>query len=183
MSVVPWSVPSGEKRNLEVDEEMPSKKQCISERESPLLEENDEILWCERLDSEEELNDENEADDDHEVAEMEQLVQRAARKGNERGAKVYEKLLIWAAKDTEWRKLEEKGAVRILSGDSAEKAKSQFGDRFFQVVMLLPVRILESSRLDGVCEVIWTRMSWNWLVVVPPSLQLCLSWDLCCRVK
>ena len=84
----------------------------------------------ERLDSEEELNDENEANDDHEVAEMEQLVQRAARKGNERRANVYEKSLIWAAKDIEWKKLEEKGAVRILSGDSAEKAKTQFGDRF-----------------------------------------------------
>ena len=32
--------------------------------------------------------------------------------------------------DTEWKNLEEKGAVRILSGDSAEKAKNQFGDRF-----------------------------------------------------
>ena len=94
-----------------------------------MLEENDEILWCERLDSEEELNDENEANDDHEVAEMEQMVQRAARKGNERGANVYEKSLIWAA-DIEWKKLNEKGAVRILSGDSADKAKTQFGDRF-----------------------------------------------------
>ena len=129
LSIVPWSAPSGEQRNLEVDEEMQSKKQCISERESPMLEENDEILWCERLDSEEELNDENEANDDHEVAEMEQMVQRAARKGNERGANVYEKSLIWAA-DIEWKKLYEKGAVRILSGDSAEKAKTQFGDRF-----------------------------------------------------
>ena len=43
---------------------------------------------------------------------------------------MYEKSLIWAAKDTEWKTLEEKGAVRILSGDSAEKAKTQFGDRF-----------------------------------------------------
>ena len=32
--------------------------------------------------------------------------------------------------DTEWKKLEEKGAVRILSGDSAGKARTQFGDRF-----------------------------------------------------
>ena len=61
---------------------------------------------------------------------MEQLVQRLARKGNERGAIVHEKSLIWAAKDTEWKKLVEKGAVRILSGDSAEKAKTQFVDRF-----------------------------------------------------
>ena len=60
---------------------MQLKKQCISERESPMLEENDENLWCAML-------------------------------------------------DTEWKNLEEKGAVRILSGDSAEKAKNQFGDRF-----------------------------------------------------
>ena len=32
--------------------------------------------------------------------------------------------------DTEWKKLEEKGAVRILSGDRAEKARTQFDDRF-----------------------------------------------------
>ena len=70
--------------------------------------ENDEILWCEMLDRKEDLNAENEVNDDHEVAEMEQLVQRAARKGNERGSNVYEKSLIWAAKDTEWKKLEEK---------------------------------------------------------------------------
>ena len=68
LSLVSWSAPSGEKRNLE----MQSKKQCISERESPLLAENDGILWCEMLDSEEELDDENEVNDDHEVAEMEQ---------------------------------------------------------------------------------------------------------------
>ena len=53
------------------------------------------------LDRKEEFNDENEVNDDHEVAETEQLVQRAARKGNERGANVYEKSLIWAAQDTE----------------------------------------------------------------------------------
>ena len=58
------------------------------------------------------------------------MVQRAVRKRNERGANVCEKSLIWAAKDTEWKKLEEKGAVRILSGHSVEKAKTQFGDRF-----------------------------------------------------
>ena len=44
LSVVPWSAPSGEKRNLEVDEERQSKKQCVSERESSMLEENIEIL-------------------------------------------------------------------------------------------------------------------------------------------
>ena len=129
LSVAPWSAPSGEKRKLEVEEETQPKKQCVSERESPLLEENEEILWCEMLNSEEEFNDENEVNDDHAVAEMEQLVQGAARKGNERGANVYEKSLIWAAKDTEWKKLEEKGAVHILSGDSC-KQNTQFGDRF-----------------------------------------------------
>ena len=59
---------------------MQSKKQCISERESPQFDENNEILWCEMLHSEKELNDENEMNDDHEVAEMEQLVQRTATK-------------------------------------------------------------------------------------------------------
>ena len=93
---------------------MQSKKQCISERESPQFEENDEILWCEMLDIEEELNDENEINDDHEVAEMEQLVQRTATKRNERGANVYEKSLIWAAQDTKWKKFEEKGAVYFV---------------------------------------------------------------------
>ena len=38
------------------------------------------------LDTKEELNDENEVNDDHAVVEKEQLVQRAARKGNESGA-------------------------------------------------------------------------------------------------
>ena len=57
-------------------------------------------------------------------------VRELPEKEIERGANVYEKSLIWAAKDTEWKKLEEKRAVRILSGDSAEKAKTQFGDGF-----------------------------------------------------
>ena len=38
--------------------------------------------------------------------------------------------MIWAAKDTEWKNLEEKGAVRILTGESAEKTKAQFAYRF-----------------------------------------------------
>ena len=38
--------------------------------------------------------------------------------------------LVEHDKDTKWKKLEEKGAVRILTGASAEKAKAQFGDRF-----------------------------------------------------
>ena len=37
--------------------------------------------------------------DDHEVAEVELLVRRLPEKGNERGAHVYEKSLIQAAKD------------------------------------------------------------------------------------
>ena len=58
-----------------------------------------------------------------------QLLQGAARKkkGNEKGSNAHEKSLIWAS---EWKKLEEKGAVRILKGASAEKAKAHFGDRF-----------------------------------------------------
>ena len=44
------SVVSPLKRNLEVDDEMQSKKQCISESDEQLLDENDEILWCELLD-------------------------------------------------------------------------------------------------------------------------------------
>ena len=46
------------------------------------------------------------------------------RKGNEKGSNVHEKSLIWAAKDTEWKKLEEKGTVRFLTGASEEKAKA-----------------------------------------------------------
>ena len=37
LPIVPWSASSREKRNLEVDEEMPHKKQCISERDGQLL--------------------------------------------------------------------------------------------------------------------------------------------------
>ena len=147
-------LPQGRNEILRWTKKSNPKKQCISERESPLLEENDEILWCERLDSEEELNDENEANDDHEVAEMEQMVQRVGRKGNERGANVYEKSLIWAAKDTEWKKLEEKVAVRILSGDSAEKAKTQFGDRF------IPSRYVVTRPNPGEFKARWCLRGW-----------------------
>ena len=75
----------------------------------------------------EEGNGEN---DDHQDVTTEQLVQGVARKGNERGASVHEKSLIWEAKDTEWKKLEEKGAVRILTGDSAEKARGSIFQPF-----------------------------------------------------
>ena len=62
--------------------------------------------------------------DDHQDVAAEQLVQGVARKRNERGTNVREKSLIWAAKNTEWKKLEEKRAVRFLSGDNAEKTKN-----------------------------------------------------------
>ena len=184
LSIVPWSAPSGEKRTLEVDEEMQSKKQCISERESPLTEVNDEILWCEMMDSNETVIAENEVTDDHEVVEMEQLVQGAAKERNELGANVHEKSLIWAARDTERKKLEEKGAVRLLSSDSAEKARTQFVDRF------IPSRFcchsFESWSVQG--SMVSARLfgsgchgtGWWWL---HPVSKLCLSWDACCRVK
>ena len=43
---------------------------------------------------------------------------------------MHEKSLIWPVKNTEWKKLEEKGAVRILTGDSVEKAEAQFSNSF-----------------------------------------------------
>ena len=68
----------------------------------------------------------------HQEVTTEQLLQGAARKknGNEKGSNMHEKSLIWAAKDTEWKKLEEKGAVRILTGASAEKEKAQIRRSF-----------------------------------------------------
>ena len=45
----------------------------------------------------------------------EQLLQGTAKKGNEKGSNVHEISLIWAAKDTEWKKVEENGAVDIFS--------------------------------------------------------------------
>ena len=142
LPIVPLSASSGEKRNLEVDEEMQQKKQCTSGRDDqllslrpPLLDDHDEVLWYELLDLGEsvieEWNDENE---DHQVVTTEQLIRGVARRGNERGANVHEK--SFEAKDTEWKKLDEKGAVRILTRDSAEKAKTQFSNRVsFQVVL------------------------------------------------
>ena len=43
---------------------------------------------------------------------------------------MHEKSLIWAAKDTEWEKLVENRAVRILTVASAERAKFQFANWF-----------------------------------------------------
>ena len=138
LAVVPWSDPSGVKRSLDVDDEEQQKKQCTGERSEqglslppPLPDDGDEILWCELVEHDNEILAEwtAEIEGPQEVT-TEQLLQGAAKKGNEKGSNVLEKSLIWAAKDTEWKKLEEKGAVRILSGASAEKAKAQFGDRF-----------------------------------------------------
>ena len=57
LPITPWSASSGEKRNLEVDEEMQPKKQCTSGRDEqllslrpPLPDDHDEILWCKLLD-------------------------------------------------------------------------------------------------------------------------------------
>ena len=138
MALVPWSGPSGEKRSLGVDDGEHQKKQCIGERSEqqlslppPLPDDGDEILWCELVENESEvLADWTAEIEDLQEVTTEQLVQGAAKKGNEKGSNVHEKSLIWAAKDTEWKKLVGKGAVRILSGVSAEKAKAQFGDRF-----------------------------------------------------
>ena len=129
-----WSASSGEKRSLEEDEGKQQKKQRTTGRDEqllslppPLLDDQDEILWCESMNRDEsvieELSDESE---DHHGATTEQLGQGVAKKGNERGANAHEKSLIWAAKDTEWKQLEEKGAVRILPSESAENAKGQF---------------------------------------------------------
>ena len=152
LAVVPWSGPSGEKRSLDVDNEEQQKKQCTSERNElrlslppPLPDDGVEILWCELVEHDNEVLAEWAAEIGalQEVT-TEQLLQGAARKrkGNEKGSNVHEKSLIWAAKDTEWKKLEEKGAVRILTGASAEKAKAQLKQRHnsaivsFQVVLL-----------------------------------------------
>ena len=137
---IPWSGLSGEKRSLDVDDEEQQKKQCTGERSElrlslppPLPDDGDEILWCELVEHDNEVLAEWTADIGglQEVT-TEHLLQGATRKreGNEKGSNVHEKSLIWAAMDTEWKKLEEKGAVRILTGASAEKAKAHFGDRF-----------------------------------------------------
>ena len=140
LAVVPWSGPSGEKRSLDVDDEEQQKKKCTGERSElrlslppPLPDDGDEILWCELVEHDNEVLAEWTA----EIGELqkvttEQLLQGATskRKGNEKGPNVHEKSLIWAAKDTEWKKLEEKRAARTLTGASAEKALAQFGDRF-----------------------------------------------------
>ena len=94
----------------------------------------------------------------------EQLLQVAAKKKrNEEGSNVHEKSLISAAKDTEWKKLEEKGDVRILSGASAWKAKAQFGDRFipsrFVVTHLGPEEFKGSMVSAG--GGVWILLSWS----------------------
>ena len=114
---------------------------------------------------------------------LKQLVQGVARQGHERGANLHETSLIWAAKDTELKKLEEKGAVRILSGDSAEKAKTQIANRFIPSRFVVPrpnpeefkarwwsARIL-GSRRHGI--------GWQWF----HSISNCVSWDECFLVR
>ena len=61
--------------------------------------------------------------------------------------------------------------MRILTGDSAEKARAQFANRF------IPSRFLTSLSPDEfkarcVCEDTWIQMSWNLLGVVPLNLRL-----------
>ena len=143
----------------------------------------DEILWCELVDHDNEILAEWTAEIGglQEVT-TEQGLQGAAKKGNEKGSNVHEKSLIWAAKDTEWKKLEEKGAVRILPGASAKKAKAQFGDRFIPSRFVV-TRPGKSSRLDGVCEGIWTLMSWSLPAVELHNLQLCHSLVGCFRAR
>ena len=167
LAVVPWSGPSGEKRSLDVDDEEQQKKQCTGERSEqrlslppPLPDDGDEILWCELVEHDNETLAEWTAEIGglQEVT-TEQLWQGAAKKKrNEKGSNVHDKSLIWAAKDTEWKKLEEKGAVRILTRASAEKAKAQFGARFIPSRFVVPALVRKISRLDGVCEGIWILM-------------------------
>ena len=154
----------------------------------PLPDDGDEILWCELVEHDNEVLAEWTAEIGglQEVT-TEQLLQGATRKrkGNEKGSNVHEKSLIWAAKDTEWKKLNEKGTVRILTGASAEKAKKdQFGDRFIpsRFVVTRPLG-QKSSKLDGVCEGIWILMSWNLLAVELHNLLRCHSWVECSPAK
>ena len=97
----------------------------------PLQDEDGEILWGELVDHDgkfiEEWEDKLEGPQD---VTTEQLIQGGANKGNKKGSNAHEKSLIGAAKDTEWKKLEEKRAVRILTGASSERAKSQFVNKF-----------------------------------------------------
>ena len=131
---IPWSGLSGEKRSLDVDDEEQQKKQCTGER-SELRCQTMAMRFCgANLWSMTMKFLRNGTADIGGLQEVttEHLLQGATRKreGNEKGSNVHEKSLIWAAMDTEWKKLEEKGAVRILTGASAEKAKAHFGDRF-----------------------------------------------------
>ena len=89
---------------------------------------------------------------------------------------MHEKSLIWAAKDTEWKKPEEKGAVPILTGASAEKAKAQFGDRF------IPSRFVVTRPGPEEFEARWCLRGY-----LDPdelhNLQRCHGWVECSRVK
>ena len=107
--MVPWSGPAGEKRSLGVDDGEQLKKQCTGERNEqrlslppPLLDDDDEILWSELVEHDCEILEEWEDELD--------CHKELPTKENEKGSNVHEKSLIWAAKDTEWKKLKEKGA-------------------------------------------------------------------------
>ena len=115
--MIPWSGPSGEKRSLDVDDEEQQKKQYTGKRSEqrlslppPLPDDGDEILWCELVEHDNEILAEWTAEIGglQEVT-TEQLLQGAAKQGNEKGPNVHEKSLVRAAKDTKWKKLEEKG--------------------------------------------------------------------------
>ena len=123
---------------------MQPNKQCISEREEqllairpPLSDENDEILWCELLDRGESVIEEwNGVDDDHQDVATELLVQGVARRGDERGATVHVKSLIWAAKNTEWKKLGKNERCAFRPVTVLRKQKLNLLTVSFQVVLL-----------------------------------------------
>ena len=98
LPIVPWSASSGEKHSLDVDEGKQQKKQCISERDEqlstlmpPLLDDQDEILWCELMGLDESFTEEwSDESEGYQGVITEQLVQGVAKKGNERGANVHD---------------------------------------------------------------------------------------------
>ena len=94
------------------------KKQCTAEKSElrlslppPLPDDGDEILWCDFAEHDNEVFAEWTAEiEELQEVTTEELLQGATnkRKRNEKGSNVHEKFLIWTAKDTEWKKLEEK---------------------------------------------------------------------------
>ena len=133
-------VPPGEKRSLDVDDEEQQKKQCTCERSElhlslppPLPDDGDEILWCEHVEHDNEVLSERTAEIGglQEVT-TEPLLQGATRKrkGNEKGSNAHEKSLIWAAKDTEWKTLEEKGCCSHSDRSKCRESKGTFRRSF-----------------------------------------------------